>query len=75
MNTQLLKLKEKLKGKTVAVLGAGVSNRPLVPMFSSWGAKVIVRDRNEGVDKAAVSGGYDVRFVLGDGYLDGLCED
>ena len=75
MNTQLLKLKEKLKGKTVAVLGAGVSNRPLVPMFSSWGASVTVRDRNEGVDKAAVSGGYDVRFVLGDGYLDGLCED
>lgn len=75
MNTQLLKLKEKLRGKTVAILGAGVSNRPLVPLFSSWGARVTVRDRSETLDKEAVSGGYDVEYVLGEGYLSGLCED
>lgn len=75
MNTKLEGLKNNLRGKTVALLGAGVSNRPLIPLFASWGARVVVRDKNENLDKEALSGGYDVKFILGEGYLSGLCED
>lgn len=75
LNKKLESFKNSLKGKSVALLGAGVSNRPLIPLFASRGAEVVVRDKNENLDKEALSGGYDVKFILGEGYLTGLCED
>lgn len=75
MNIKFEEFRKNMKGKTVALLGAGVSNRPLIPLLSEMGASVTVRDKNTELDKAALSGGYDVKFCLGDSYLDGLCED
>ena len=65
-------------GKTVALIGAGVSNLPLVPFFVSRGAAVTVRDsKSEDAmgGKADEIKGYGARLIAGDGYLDGLCED
>ena len=65
-------------GKTVALIGAGVSNMPLVPFFISRGAAVTVRDSksedNMG-EKAERIKEYGARLIAGDGYLDGLSED
>lgn len=67
-------LKE-LKGKSVAVLGAGISNRPLIPMFADAGAKVTVCDKNIDLNREEISGGREVSFQLGEDYLEGLCQD
>ncbi len=37
---------QSLAGRDVTVIGAGVSNSPLIRMLCSAGARVIVRDRN-----------------------------
>jgi UDP-N-acetylmuramoylalanine--D-glutamate ligase len=47
MNDRLEKFYRSLSGKRVAMLGIGVSNAPLVKMFLSKGAQVIVCDRRE----------------------------
>ncbi|MBR3424162.1 MAG: UDP-N-acetylmuramoyl-L-alanine--D-glutamate ligase [Clostridia bacterium] len=65
-------------GKTVALIGAGVSNMPLVPFFVSRGAAVTVRDsKSEETmgEKAEKIKGYGAKLIAGDGYLDVLCED
>ena len=65
-------------GKTVALIGAGVSNMPLIPFFVSRGAAVTVRDSKSEEkmgEKADKIKGYGARLIAGDGYLDGLCED
>lgn len=67
--------KEQFRGKTVALLGAGISNRPLIPLLSEMGARVTVCDKNTDLDKKALSGGYEVNFRLGEDYLENLCED
>ena len=70
---------EKLNGgATAAVLGFGVSNRPLVRKLLSMGVKVTVRDAKSAEElgdeyKELVDLG--VSFVLGEKYLDGICED
>lgn len=67
-----------LKGKKVAVLGVGVSNRPLLRLLSESGADVTAYDRR---DRAALAGAADelealgVALSCGDGYLDGLSAD
>ena len=75
MNVKYEEFKNKMNGKTVALLGAGVSNRPLIPLLAGMGAKVTVCDKNTELDKDALSCGYDVGFRLGDEYLDNLHED
>ena len=65
-------------GKTVALIGAGVSNMPLVPFFVSRGAAVTVRDsksREKMGEKAAAIEENGARLIAGDGYLGGLTED
>ena len=67
-----------IEGKTVSLIGAGVSNVPLVPFLLSCGAKsVCVRDlkkKNEDAEIQSVlaDGG---KVVLGEGYLSDLDED
>ncbi|MBQ8533299.1 MAG: UDP-N-acetylmuramoyl-L-alanine--D-glutamate ligase [Clostridia bacterium] len=69
---------EQIKGKRVAFLGVGVSNRPLVYKYLSYGAIVTVRDKASreklGVtaDELEKAG---VRLILGDDYLKNIDED
>ncbi len=67
--------KESLKNKRVALLGAGVSNRPLIPLFADLGAEVFVSDKNPEIDREKVSVGRNVNFVLGDSYLENIDAD
>lgn len=68
---------QQMQGQETAVIGAGVSNTPLIELLLSAGARVTVRDRKsreelgERYDALAARG---ARFVLGEGYLDGLDE-
>ena len=67
-----------LKEKRVTVIGAGVSNRPLIRLLAAEGIHTTVCDRAEasalGVfyDECAALG---VRFCLGEGYLDDIAAD
>ena len=46
INEKLEKFKEYIKGKTVALVGAGISNMSCVDMLLSYGARLTVRDKN-----------------------------
>ncbi len=65
-------------GKTVTVIGLGISNTPLIGWLLDRGALVTARDKKE-VDALpdAVRAYADrgVRFVCGEGYLDGITEE
>lgn len=67
-----------LVGKRVTVVGAGVSNRPLIGLLTDGGVAVTVCDRTE---SAALGDFYSeykargVRFCLGETYLDELSGD
>ena len=66
-----------LKGATCAVLGFGISNRPLVGFLLDCGARVCVRDQKniEALGEDAVRMmERGATFLTGDGYLSGLCE-
>ena len=64
-----------LKDKRVAVIGIGVSNRPLIELLLNAGLPISVRDQR-GEDKlGAEAEGYRSRgaeVILGGGYLSGL---
>ncbi len=75
MNQKWHQFLEKLNGKSVAILGAGVSNRPLIPVFADAGAFVTVCDKNTELKKEEVSAGRSVSFQLGADYLKGLNQD
>ena len=67
-----------LSGRKVTVVGAGISNRPLIGLLADAGVDVTVRDRSGTEELGAfyddcVSRG--VKFILGDGYLDGEMGD
>ena len=67
-----------LKGKKVAVLGVGVSNRPLLRLLASSGASVTAYDRRDREALAGTAGELEalgVALSCGDGYLDGLAAD
>lgn len=67
-----------LRGKTVTVVGAGISNRPLIRLLADAGVSVTVCDRAEA---EALGDFYEdmcaagVAFRLGASYLDGLGGD
>lgn len=85
-NEKLKKFKEYIKGKSIALVGAGISNMSCVDMLLSYGATLTVRDKNpdptytpdgeggrvERVAPILSEKGVDMRF--GDDYLSGLCE-
>lgn len=76
-----IRVSEKLKGAVCAVLGYGVSNKPLVEWLMAHGAKsVTVRDkrseenmRSAGDLERIVAAG--ASYIAGEGYLDGITED
>ena len=68
----------KLKGSRVAVVGAGISNTPLIEMLLKSGIDTTVcdkRTRAELGDSAAHFEALGARLCLGDGYLDSLDAD
>ena len=67
-----------LSDKRVGVIGAGVSNMPLIRMLRAAGVRVTVHDKNEPTelgDGYATLATLGVDFVLGPHYLDALDED
>ncbi len=67
-----------LRGRRVAVIGAGLSNRPLIGLLADAGVETTVYDKST---PAALGAFYDkysargVRFHLGENYLEGLAGD
>lgn len=66
-----------LRGKSIAVVGYGISNAPLTRLLLSRGCDVTVCDKRSGeefaeADELRKSG---ARLRLGDAYLEGLSED
>ena len=67
-----------LKGKKIAVLGLGVSNRPLVRLLLEFGCDVLGCDRTprEKLDPEVLElEAAGCKLSLGDGYLDGVRAD
>ncbi len=67
-----------LKDKTVALLGIGVSNRPLIDILCDSGAKVIVCDKKNRDELGDIVNNLTDKGVtlrLGEGYLDNLFAD
>jgi len=75
LNIALESFKKDIKGKKAAVLGFGVSNRPLAGTLADWGAFVTVFDKKKEEDFSEVLHDYKekgIRFSLGENYLDNL---
>lgn len=72
MNTAINNFFDEIKGKTVAFIGIGTSNLPLIKQFSDKGAKVIACDRKN-FDDLGENGikakEYGAELVLGENYL------
>jgi UDP-N-acetylmuramoylalanine--D-glutamate ligase len=68
----------RLSTGTATVIGFGISNKPLVKQLLDMGVKVTVRDAKspdalgKEYTEYAEKG---VKFILGEKYLDGICED
>ncbi|KRQ85808.1 UDP-N-acetylmuramoylalanine--D-glutamate ligase [Caloramator mitchellensis] len=62
--------KEFIKGKRVAVIGIGVSNRPLIKKLISYGAIVTAFDKKEEIEAKEELENLGVKFVLGNNYLE-----
>lgn len=62
------------QGKSVSVIGVGVSNRPLIHMLVKAGATVVARDRKE-IENKQEFDGEAITFVTGDDYLKDLKEE
>ena len=69
------KFEEYIKGKSVALIGAGVSNMAAVDLLLSLGARVTARDGKADAEKEAGLRAKGVNVIFGENYLEGLCED
>ena len=63
-----------VQGKSVGVIGIGVSNRPLIHMLVRAGANVTARDKNP-VDHPEELTSLGVRLITGPEYLEDLREE
>ncbi len=69
---------DSLKGKEIAVVGLGVSHRPLIDLLVREGLNVTAYDRKSMEDLGDFGREFakkGVKFVLGEGYLDSLSAD
>jgi len=66
-------LTEFFKGKSVALLGVGISNASLISFLSSLGVTLSLRDKR--TPDPSLYEGTDAKLYFGEGYLDGLDED
>lgn len=77
-NPKLEQWKQKMQGKTVAVIGIGISNRPLIRYLCALGAKVTAYDRRTREQLGEICAELDalgVGLQLGENYLDNLSGD
>ena len=78
MNRELNKFNEELKGKNVAVIGAGVSNAPLIKYLINLNCKITLFDRNKLDDLSKevkdIIKKYKPNLSLGDDYLEKLID-
>ncbi len=78
MNAKFESFLKSIKGKTVGVVGIGVSNTPVITMFAKAGAKVIAYDKNEQQNLGDIASeliNLGVTLVCGKDYLDSLSGD
>ena len=77
MNQKLEAFRAYIEGKTVALLGMGISNRAAVDFLLSMGARLTARDKNPApemeITEFLTSRG--VKMIYGDGYLSDITED
>lgn len=78
-NIKLIRFKDYAKGKRVAVIGVGISNRPLIKWLNAIGMDIVACDKLSEDDPAITavkeefnSENIKVRWSLGEGYLDPL---
>lgn len=69
----LMEYIDSLKGHRVTVIGAGVSNRPLIRLLCQAGLVPTVCDKSEALHPELA--GLELNTVLGEGYLDNLQAD
>lgn len=79
MNQRLEHFYRSLSGKRISLLGLGRTHRPLIPLFLSKGANVLLRDKRNrqqiGEEECKNLEAMGVILKLGENYLEGLCED
>ena len=78
MNISVNAFFEAVKGKTVAFIGIGTSNLPLIKLFADKGARVLACDRKdfEALGENGVKAKeYGAELILGDGYLNDIEAD
>ena len=76
MSTKLEQFKKYINGKHALLLGAGVSNKPLIKMLLSYGAKVTVCDKNQAIAEEFLDEmKMGASFQFGEGYLGNLDAD
>ena len=78
MNISTSEFFDSIKGKTVAFIGIGTSNLPLIKLFAEKGAKVVACDRKsfESLgDNGAKAKEYGAELILGDDYLSNINAD
>ena len=77
MNETLQRFRETVTGKTVALLGMGISNRAAVDFLLSMGAKLTARDKNKEPDEDLVAflRKRGVGMIFGEDYLSDISED
>ncbi len=72
------RLKEKVAGKRVAVLGIGISNTPVIDLLLNLGAKVSAHDKKDPAKLGSLAeelAGKGVTLCLGEDYLDQIDAD
>ncbi|MCQ2466253.1 MAG: UDP-N-acetylmuramoyl-L-alanine--D-glutamate ligase [Clostridia bacterium] len=81
MNSKLNSFKEMIKGKKVAVMGVGISNRPLIRYIYSLGADITAFDALEADDVVLSktmanfkAEGININWSVGKDYMNGLKE-
>ena len=77
MNEKFEAFKAYIAGKSVALLGMGISNRAAVDFLLSCGAKLTARDKNPAPDAEITEFLHSrgVKMIYGDGYLSDITED
>ena len=77
-NEKLRRFRADIAGKTVAVVGLGISNTPVIDFLLSCGAIVTGRDKKpyeQMKDTADALREKGVSLILGDEYLENITED
>ena len=78
MNTSVNEFFNEIKGKTVAFIGIGTSNLPLIKLFADKGANVVACDRKdfESLGENGIKAKeYGAELVLGENYLSDIKAD